>query len=620
MDTNHFNVVLKLKPSNVASSYLRINSNSVQVHNIAEFNFDKIIENEPDNISAFEFLKPSLNLCFKGINLSVLSYGEKGSGKTFSIFGNQLTSGIVPLTISYLFSSLFQPKFTYSCSMVAIGNNKLIDLLQENPETPRLRIKKDVKGAVFVENLAEFIVEKEEDCFFLIKRGLKYKKELKFQADVAFQLIIESNTANKKGQISSAKITFCDVSNDTSSLNWKSLSSVLTCLSNSVSAPYRDSILTKILSDTLNNVSNCCIFANVSYTDSLNKTFEILSLASGCRQVKVFLRKNENPPTGFHALKKLHNDISRLKNVLKVGTGGKNFSDEVNLMKKETEKLKSILNEQSTVEEVETLIKQNKFLKSQLEHLIGRPAAESDVELPDSVQMLQKALVLTEDLIKKRKLILADQEMKEKLRSQGRCTICTLKKPCKHTQSQNLSNFSTPLKPNTSSSSHDFSQNSHRHTRPQTPALSEKFIQKTEKKIRVLSQIESYHEQKILKELERVENEKKTQEEEMIKRFKEDQKRQRYLEKNKEKLRAYKRITEKRAESERKFEKNKKHRPGSRSKDKVRIANIPNYEEHRKSISNILRAQSKFFRIKHVRANSMSYIESDYGCIPKPPR
>lgn len=612
MDTNHFNVVLKLKPGLTASPFFTINRNSVQVHNIAEFNFDKIIENEPDNSSAFEFLKPSLNSCFKGINLSILAYGEKGSGKTFSIFGNQLTSGVVPLTIAYLFYSLLQQKFTYSCSMVAIGNNKLVDLLQENPEIPRLRIKKDVKGAVFVENLAEIIVEKEEDCFFLIKRGLKHRKELKFQADVVFQLIIESNTANKKGQISAAKITFCEVFHDKSSHNWESLSSVLTCLSNNVSAPYRDSFLTKILSDTLNNLSNCCIFTTVSNTDSLNKTFEVLSLTSSCRKIKIYHRKNENPPTGFHALKKLHNDISRLKNVLKVGTGGKNLSDEVNLMKKETEKLKSILNEQSTVEEVEALIKQNKFLKSQLEHLIGRPAAEGDVELPDSVQMLQNALVLTEDLIKKRKLILADQEMKEKLRSQGRCTICTLKVPCKHTKNQNISAFSTPLKQKTSSQ--DFYLNSHRHTRPQTPALSEKFIQKTERKIRVLSQIETYHEQKILKELERVENEKKTQEEEMLKRLQEEQKHQKYLEKNREKLKVYKKNIEKRAESERKFR--KKHR--SRSKDKAGVIIIPNYEERRKSISNILKAQSRFFRITHVRANSMSYIESDYGSKPKP--
>lgn len=583
MENNHFKVVLKVKPSLTTCPLLAFNADSVQVQNVTEFKFDKIIENDQGNQSAFEFLKPSLEMCFKGVNLSILAYGEKGSGKTFSIFGNQLTSGLVPLTVTYLFTSLFQHRYSFSCSMLAVGNSKLVDLLQENPETLQLHIKKDAKGSVVVENLAEIIAEKEEDCFFLIKRGLKYKKNLKFAADVVFQIIIESLAADKKGQISSAKISFCDVFYDKSSHNMQTLGSVLHCLGNRVSAPYRDSPLTRVLYDSLNIASNCCIFATVSLADDLKTTFDVLSLTAACRKIGVFYRKNQFAPTGFHALKKIHNDISKLKNALKFRAGGKTLSEEVNKMKKETEKLKEMLNDQSTVEEVESLIKHNKYLRSQLENLIGRPAADNDVELPDSVITLQKSLLVTEDLIKKRKLILADQEMKEKLKSQGRCTICTLKIPCKHTQSLISSTYSSPNKPK--SISNDFF-NSRITSRPLTPAINENFVKKTEKKIKVLSQIEAYHEQKILKELQRVENEKKIMDEEMVKNLEKEQKRQKYLEKNKEKLKEFKIVREKRAVSERKFRKR------VRSKDKVK--NIPNFEERRKSISNIIKAQSKF--------------------------
>jgi hypothetical protein len=601
MEPSHFKTVLKLKPVHIENPLFSIKSDSIVIQDLAEFKFDRIFENDSTNALSFDFLKPFFSLCFKGVNLTVLAYGEKHSGKTFTIFGNQFAPGLAQLTLGHLFSLGFRESFTISCSMLAVSNDRLIDLLQENYEKPRLKIKKDVKNTIFVENLAEIIAEKEEDCLFLLKKGLRVKRGLKNPVDLIFQLSIESLKADNKGLIYSSRVNFVDLSNE-KSRNLQSLNSVLTCLSNNVSVPYRDSNLTKILSDTLNPVSNTVIFS--TFTDLNPYSLDVLSLISSCRQIQVFPKKNEFVPTGFHVLKKLHSEISKLKNKLKAKKGGKSLTDEVNLMKKETEKLKDILNEQTTVQEVEELIKHNKLLKCQLEDLVGRPTADNDVELPDSVVMLQQALVLTEDMIKKRKLVLADQEMKEKLRIQGRCTICTLKVPCKHSSATSTSVTSPNRKVN---SSQEFF-NPRQKNRPLTPGLNEKFIQRTERKIKVLSQIEAYHEQKVLKELERVENEKKTILEIEKKKAKDEEKRKKYLMKNKEKLKVYKIFKEKKAESERKLVKKMK----VKGKDRTPVRGISNYEEKRKSISDILRAQSKFFKVRHVRASSVSYIESDY--------
>ena len=100
----------------------------------------------------------------------------------------------------------------------------------------------------------------------------------------------------------------------------------------------------------------------------------------------------------------------------------------MNVLAKESEKLKNIVNEQSTVEE---LIKHNKNLRIQLQNFVERPIADNE-DIFDSVSVLQKALVTTEEIINKRKSVLPDQEMKEKLIAEGRCTVCTLKLPCKH--------------------------------------------------------------------------------------------------------------------------------------------------------------------------------------------
>ena len=86
--------------------------------------------------------------------------------------------------------------------------------------------------------------------------------------------------------------------------------------------------------------------------------------------------------------------------------------DEVWNLKEETEKLKKMLKKKTSIEEVEDLIIENKNLRSKLQKMIGRPLAENDLEHPDS---FQDALLLTEDLIKKKKLDSAISEMKEKL-------------------------------------------------------------------------------------------------------------------------------------------------------------------------------------------------------------
>ena len=75
--------------------------------------------------------------------------------------------------------------------------------------------------------------------------------------------------------------------------------------------------------------------------------------------------------------------------------------DEVWNLKEETEKLKKMLKKKTSIEEVEDLIIENKNLRSKLQKMIGRPLAENDLEHPDS---FQDALLLTEDLIKKKKI------------------------------------------------------------------------------------------------------------------------------------------------------------------------------------------------------------------------
>ena len=315
-------------------------------------------------------------------------------------------------------------------------------------------------------------------------------------------------------------------------------------------------------------------------------------------------------------LKKLHTDISKLKNILRHKQGGGTLHDEVLLLKKETERLKENLNEQTTLEDLEKLIRKNKNLKIYLQNLMERPLADHDIELPDSISLLQKALVATEDLIKKKKVSLIDQELKAKLLADGRCTICTLKLPCKHNNSalSSLHNFSEQ---NSTESRKIYSnlnsRNNSTKTRiktgkiksfiSKTPIPERKFIENTEKKIKLLTKIESYREKKVLQEIEKAEIEKKIEEEEKEKKKFHELKRKKYLENNKKKLEIYKLQKQKILELKEKPKKVLKKRVFSNLK-------ISNFHERKRSISELLKQHSKNFHVFNSRrTKSISQVE-----------
>ena len=607
-------VVVRLKENLALNSFIHlIDSKTLSLSGITNYVFDFIFDSRSDNSLIFEFLTNVLNQSFKGINCTIFAYGEQGSGKTFTMFGDNKNLGIILLTVSYLFKNNYHENFCFSCSMAGISSDSLVDLLKEN-STAELKIKKDANNSVIVENLAEIIVEKEEDCFFLIKRGLQIKKKLKLACDVVFQINIESLKADKKGFLLCSKINFCDLLCDKASKNFRSLNSVLTCLSNNVTVSYKDSNLTKFLADTLNKTSNSVMIATV--LSNSNLTLETLTTGTLVKKIIINPKKNEYLANNFQVLKKLHTDISKLKNILRHKQGGGTLHDEVLLLKKETERLKENLNEQTTLEDLEKLIRKNKNLKIYLQNLMERPLADHDIELPDSISLLQKALVATEDLIKKKKVSLIDQELKAKLLADGRCTICTLKLPCKHNNSalSSLYNFSEQ---NSTESRKIYSNlNSRKNSTKtriktgkiksfisKTPIPERKFIENTEKKIKLLTKIESYREKKVLQEIEKAEIEKKIEEEEKEKKKFHELKRKKYLENNKKKLEIYKLQKQKILELKEKPKKVLKKRVFSNLK-------ISNFHERKRSISELLKQHSKNFHVFNSRrTKSISQVE-----------
>ena len=280
--------------------------------------------------------------------------------------------------------------------------------------------------------------------------------------------------------------------------------------------------------------------------------------------------------------------------------------DEVWNLKEETEKLKKMLKKKTSIEEVEDLIIENKNLRSKLQKMIGRPLAENDLEHPDS---FQDALLLTEDLIKKKKLDSAISEMKEKLLKESRCLICTLKTPCKHSDKEALAiipkekNCLELVLPNNNTfitgSDVDLPKRfrirscrgRNEYIDKKTEDKNEKMIKEAQKRLETLTKIEAFREEKLRNEIEKMENELKIEKELAEKKKIEEEKKKKYYDLQKEKLNEY-------VKNKTKMEKKKEKRPQSQ---KIRIRpysnkKINDYQNKTSLVLEILKHQTKLIK------------------------
>lgn len=107
----------------------------------------------------------------EGYNGTIFAYGSTGSGKTFTMFGND--DGLVPSVVEEVFAKM-DTNSKLSCSMIEIYKENLIDLLTLDSEV-ELKIK-DVFGNCTIQNLSIHEVKSQADTLDLIKKGNHLKK------------------------------------------------------------------------------------------------------------------------------------------------------------------------------------------------------------------------------------------------------------------------------------------------------------------------------------------------------------------------------------------------------------------------------------------------------------
>lgn len=222
------------------------NDKTIVHEEIGEFKFDHVFASHCTNLEVYERTsKPMIDKLLMGFNATIFAYGMTGSGKTFTMSGNEQELGLIPLSVSYLFTNIMEQsmngdkKFDVIISYLEIYNERIYDLLESGLEesgsrisTPsrlymsksnsnglgvELKIRDDSQYGVKVIGLTERRCESSEELLRWIAIGDKSRKigETDYNArssrSHAIVLIRLTSTNVKNGTSRSSTLSLCDL-------------------------------------------------------------------------------------------------------------------------------------------------------------------------------------------------------------------------------------------------------------------------------------------------------------------------------------------------------------------------------------------------------------------------
>ncbi|EFC35988.1 kinesin [Naegleria gruberi] len=271
-----------------------------------EFTFDKVLEPTCSQDEMYKQVgKNIVNDVLKGYNGTVLAYGQTGSGKTFTIFGSSTDpkriikpneniidkySGVIPRCINQIFEHVQEysnnTEFRVFVSFMQIYMENIMDLLDASKTN--LPIREDPKNGVFVEQLTQVQVNEPYEVMQLIKEGSKNRQvnstnmnKLSSRSHVILMITVEQKSSSDKSvkrgvlhivDLAGSERVFKSGSEGQRLEEAKKINKSLSALGNCVAAlteenvyhvPFRDSKLTRLLTDSLGGNAKTCLVATI---------------------------------------------------------------------------------------------------------------------------------------------------------------------------------------------------------------------------------------------------------------------------------------------------------------------------------------------------------------------
>ncbi|KAK7471223.1 hypothetical protein VKT23_002632 [Stygiomarasmius scandens] len=317
--------------------------------------------------------KELLDHGFAGFNACILAYGQTGSGKSYSMMGYGPDKGIIPLTCSELFTRVDEKKakdpnvnFTVEVSYIEIYNEKVRDLL--NPKnTGNLRVREHPSLGPYVEDLSKLVVGSYDEMMTLMDEGNKARtvaatnmNETSSRSHAVFTLLltmkrhdVDTNLDTEKvSRINLIDLAGSERANSTGATGQRlkegaNINKSLTTLGKVISSlalasagdgkkgkkgkgdefiPYRDSVLTWLLKDSLGGNSKTAMIAAISPAD-YEETLSTLRYADQAKKIKNKAVVNEDPNAKL--VRELKEELEMLRARVSSSAGEDTFDPKV---------------------------------------------------------------------------------------------------------------------------------------------------------------------------------------------------------------------------------------------------------------------------------------------------
>ncbi|XP_012272219.1 kinesin-like protein Klp98A isoform X2 [Orussus abietinus] len=295
---------------------------------------------------------------FEGYNACVFAYGQTGSGKTFTMMGSPEAQGLIPRICKTLFARMAAGKesgasYRTEVSFLEIHNERVRDLLRPDQSAMHsLRVREHPKRGPYVQDLSSHLVYDYSDIQECMVRGNIHRttastnmNDVSSRSHAIFTItfvqagfsegnmpsetvskvhlvdLAGSERANATGatgqrlkegaHINKSLVTLGSVISALAELS----SADSNCSKRNVFIPYRDSVLTWLLKDSLGGNSKTIMIAAISPADcNYGETLSTLRYANRAKNIINKPTINEDP--NVKLIRELREEILKLKSLI----------------------------------------------------------------------------------------------------------------------------------------------------------------------------------------------------------------------------------------------------------------------------------------------------------------
>jgi len=327
MSADNVRVCARFRPTNKlerqqgASIIMSIENDSTVIikrgNDKKKFNLDHFYPPESEQETVYEHSgKPLVSEILEGYNATMFAYGQTGSGKTWSMMGDpedRRNQGLIPRMINAIFDEIDQAdenlEFVVKVSYVELYREKLRDLLETRSTS--LAIREHRSGGIYIEGVKQPYVVSSEEVLWHLEDGSHNRAtsatrmnetSSRSHAVFVFRLIAENKVTHSKKM---SKLMMVDLAGSEKVRKTqaqgrrleeaKGINQSLSTLGRVIQGlttgkghiAYRDSKLTRLLSDSLGGNSKTCIIVTCSPCEyNVEETVSTLRFGVNCKKVK----------------------------------------------------------------------------------------------------------------------------------------------------------------------------------------------------------------------------------------------------------------------------------------------------------------------------------------------